>query len=80
MNADRISTPFEWIAPPSSISRSISTTSPSPMRTVAVIRIGWPKNASDISTTTRALIWPARSPSVEISIVPSSIESSTRSE
>ena len=32
--------PFEWILPPSSTSRSMSTTSPVPMRVVAVILTG----------------------------------------
>ena len=66
---ERISTPLEWSGPPSSISRSMSSTSPRPSRTRAVIRLGLPKANSPSCSTESPLTCPTVSPSVSMSMV-----------
>ena len=54
----RISTPLECSGPPSSTSRSMSTTSPRPSRTCAVMRLGLPKARPPRLITESPLTWP----------------------
>ena len=51
---------MEWIGPPSSTSRSMSTTLPPPGRVWQVMRVGRPKAKPPISMTLSPLIWPTR--------------------